>query len=440
MVIYNNESGQGSVVWPFGGTDMPIHYAARFVTAAALVLVLCGQTQAVIISGTGTDTAPTDAFPYWDNVVYRGDGSAVYLGNYWVMTAHHVGVGDIVVAGTTYKLATGSGVRVKNSDGSDTDMEMFRIVTDPGLPSITLNTQALQYNNTVRMIGYGWNREETQREWDGAWHTPPQTGTAYTGFKLTGTTVRTKRWGENKITTQSLDVITSSANGLCHSFATDWSVNGGSNEAQATIGDSGGAAFIYRPASQTWQLAGLIQAIGPSPGQPWNVYVYGNETYMADIRLYTNQINAAMGQSLWGDFNADRAVTAADIDLLRSHYGIIGYDLTHNGITDVLDADYLVRDILNTDYGDVTLDGQVNVLDLAALAGGYGKAGGWAKGDFDGNGLVNVLDLATLAGNYGKSFSAAAGAAAAVPEPLTVLLLGGGMLGLLRKRRNGVRS
>jgi endo-1,4-beta-xylanase len=78
-------------------------------------------------------------------------------------------------------------------------------------------------------------------------------------------------------------------------------------------------------------------------------------------------------------------------------------------------------EVLFTLLGDTNLDGNVNVTDLANLAGNYGDTSGgvWAGGDFDYDGIVNVADLADLAGNFGDTLPPAGGAvaAAAVPEP-----------------------
>jgi parallel beta-helix repeat protein/predicted outer membrane repeat protein len=58
--------------------------------------------------------------------------------------------------------------------------------------------------------------------------------------------------------------------------------------------------------------------------------------------------------------------------------------------------------------GDTNHDGDVDLTDLGALAGGYGMTTGatWAKGDFDGDGDVDLVDLGALAGNYGYGVSA----------------------------------
>jgi hypothetical protein len=101
--------------------------------------------------------------------------------------------------------------------------------------------------------------------------------------------------------------------------------------------------------------------------------------------------------------------------------------------------------------GDSNLDGNVNVADLANLAGNFGATAGvfWLGGDFDYNGNVNVADLADLAGNFGQDLGGGAAAqslalsaatlgagagGAAVPEPTTLGLLGVASAALLLPR------
>jgi len=54
--------------------------------------------------------------------------------------------------------------------------------------------------------------------------------------------------------------------------------------------------------------------------------------------------------------------------------------------------------------GDTDKDGDVDLVDLGALAGHYGMTSGatWAMGDTDGDGDVDLGDLGALAGNYGR--------------------------------------
>ena len=58
-------------------------------------------------------------------------------------------------------------------------------------------------------------------------------------------------------------------------------------------------------------------------------------------------------------------------------------------------------------YGDINLDGTVDVQDLAILAANYRKqvTGGWMQGDFNNDGVVDIEDLALLAANYRQSYA-----------------------------------
>lgn len=69
--------------------------------------------------------------------------------------------------------------------------------------------------------------------------------------------------------------------------------------------------------------------------------------------------------------------------------------------------------LANTLIGDTNLDGTVTFSDFLALSAGFGNAGGWAEGDFDGNGQVEFPDFLALSGNFGQTSVAAA----SVPEP-----------------------
>jgi hypothetical protein len=80
--------------------------------------------------------------------------------------------------------------------------------------------------------------------------------------------------------------------------------------------------------------------------------------------------------------------------------------------------------------GDATLDGLVDVTDLAILAANWrGQGLAFEQGDFDESGLVDVTDLAILAANWG-----AGAKPAPIPEPMTLSLVAAGVLAACRRR------
>jgi hypothetical protein len=78
--------------------------------------------------------------------------------------------------------------------------------------------------------------------------------------------------------------------------------------------------------------------------------------------------------------------------------------------------------------GDITIDGVVDVTDLAVLASRWQQPGVRIQGDLSGDGAVDVTDLAILAANWGNK-------GAAVPEPTALTLLAAGVAAVVRRRR-----
>jgi len=136
-----------------------------------------------------------------------------------------------------------------------------------------------------------------------------------------------------------------------------------------------------------------------------------------------------------GDLDGNGVVNARDIDLLRDHIPSSepSYDLSGDGPVNQGDMDTMIFDVLATRYGDADLDGCVDYRDYITLkrSCAAGGAAGWAGGDFSGDGKLGFADLAMLRSGFGFS----GGAAAPVPEPSAVLLLGPLLLAIRRRRR-----
>jgi M6 family metalloprotease-like protein len=84
---------------------------------------------------------------------------------------------------------------------------------------------------------------------------------------------------------------------------------------------------------------------------------------------------------------------------IRNNLHLEAFDLNEDRQVNQLDADFLIHDILETDFGDANLDGQFNSSDLVAVfqRGRYEDnipgGAGWADGDWNGDGEFNSADF-----------------------------------------------
>lgn len=186
-------------------------------------------------------------------------------------------------------------------------------------------------------------------------------------------------------------------------------------------------------------LFSKVVVIDPVDGTPFNgddvvreFTVAGHPTGMdfdADGRLYYWETDRDRmfryvpfhePQSVPGDLTDDGIVDAQDIDLaflaVKDGTSDPRFDLNVDGDVNMVDVDYLVRVILNTEYGDINLDGKVGTRDLSLLALAFNSEGGWGEGDTNGDGLVGIADLSRLAIYFGFDNMVSGGGAATIPS------------------------
>jgi|GEM_PF-5704079 len=173
----------------------------------------------------------------------------------------------------------------------------------------------------------------------------------------------------------------------------------------------------YHPSLMGTRLAGLVlyrtifnEMVSDIPYSAVSFWTLVSEsewtslTYIADS--FTIQSR--------GDFDLDGDLDAADIDLLfGAHQGAVSpalpeFDLNFNisvnstPNTNASDADVWVRELKQTEYGDINLDGVVNFNDLLVVAQNYNTTTCvWAMGNIDGQAGVSFGDLLLMAQNYG---------------------------------------
>ena len=264
---------------------------ARAVSVKGLLLTALafgsplGDAKAVIIetgNGTGNVTAPPDD-PGWANLGTRGSTSVVYLGRRWVLTANHVGVGDVVFEGQIYSPVPGSAIRFENPDTSQADLMVFKILVDPGLPRLDIPNFPPMVGDPVTAIGNGRNR-----------------GTATTFMGLGGYnwgSGNSMRWGTNIVS--DTDILVGDTYSFAMTFSDPLDPSATADEAAGANGDSGGAAFIK--VGGAWYLAGTLFAISQYTDQPANSSIYGNKLFAVDLPFYRDPILAVIEQKSCSD-------------------------------------------------------------------------------------------------------------------------------------------
>jgi hypothetical protein len=252
------------------------------VTIVTIVTTATNSSQAVVIAGgdgTANTSAPSDD-PGWANVGTRNKLTIVYLGNRWVLTAAHVGFGEVTIGGKTYAPVPRSNVRLESPEGKRVDLLLYRLQEDPGLPSLDIMRTTPRVGEKVLMIGNGRQR--------GRPYVHPASGR-----KGWTTILPTEmRWGTNRIASVSQTVVNTRVATVVfdepRAGVTD------ASEAQVTVGDSGGPVFIRT--KEGWKLAGILIAASWQPEQEHLSVVYSNASFFALLSEYRDEIVRITGR------------------------------------------------------------------------------------------------------------------------------------------------
>jgi len=249
----------------------------RRLAALALLLLTTPAICALVVesdAGDANTRAPAPD-PGWANVGLRGGTAAIYLGNGWVITANHVGAGDVVLGGVTHHALPDSAIRLGRGSGPPvTDLVVFRIEPRPELPALPIRPTPPKVGDRALLIGSGCDRGE-RTSWNG------QTGWTWGPHS-------TLRWGTNLVAAVGLDLR--AAESITPGFAVRFDARETRYEAQAAMGDSGGAVFV--PREGRFELAGVLIAIAGFPGQPPNTALYGNLSTAADLSVFRDSLAA----------------------------------------------------------------------------------------------------------------------------------------------------
>ena len=264
----------------------------RLMVLVAAALVCSPAFGVIVAGGDGTgNTAADGNFPAgWEYVGICGNGSAVYLGDGWALTAYHVSPkASVNFGGLDYAVESSVRLHDPYNPTAVTDLTLMKLVTSPDLPTLNIAATPAAAGDPITMIGAGRNRAASFTWYDT--DPDPWSETAedilHTADAYKYADGRTLRWGTNVVTSQ---VEGMGDYGYLIGFWATFDDNVGPNEAMAAPGDSGGGVF---DASGT--LLGVMTNIRLLEGQPSETVAYGNATFMIDLSNYRDEILAVTG-------------------------------------------------------------------------------------------------------------------------------------------------
>ena len=261
-------------------------------------LLLCFATQsfAIVDATSTTNTSDPGGGVPWANVGSVNGGTGEYLGNGWVLTAYHVGAGEIGLDSGTFQ-TDGRTIRLTNPAYPNpldptvtqfTDILLFHLILNPSLASLPIVTSTPSTSSTLEMVGFGHIRGSAEKAFG-----------SYTGFDWSAS--RFKSYGTNK-RLPTVGTQNDLGYGTLQVFAMNFSQSPQTtHEAQVATGDSGGAVFqnTGTTGNPNWQLAGMIDALA-SYVYPQSASVYGDYSYIADLATYRSQINTLVATTAGG--------------------------------------------------------------------------------------------------------------------------------------------
>jgi hypothetical protein len=232
-----------------------------------LVICVAPCSHALLVVGdSGTSsiyTNPAGAGSGWNYVghlVGSAPSSVTYVSNGWFLTATHVWFGDVInksqtslsLGGSSYTIDTGSYQNMTNSNGTASDVCMFRVTGQEALPAgYAVIADTPVRNAVLRMIGNGLDNAGN-----------------------TGMT-----WGDSDIAMQFGQVLTGTAalNGRETTYYAGIYDSEKAGSARGNTYDSGGGVFV------DGKLCGIMLAVG--------TLGLDEITAMADFATYGAQIN-----------------------------------------------------------------------------------------------------------------------------------------------------
>ena len=180
-----------------------------------------------------------------------------------------------------------------------------------------------------------------------------------------------------------------------------WSAAAGARQIWFVTADSGTPQLVLSKANNPYLDPRMDRAVFAGGALYFSALAPQVINSGGGISVQVWVLGPAFGESAPGDLDADGSINAKDINLLFDYIvaADLRGDLNGDSAVDDQDLEYLVHEILDTEFGDANLDGFVDAADLSTVRRGMGSplAGPrWAEGDFNGDGLIDAADLVTV--------------------------------------------
>lgn len=256
---------------------------SRIACLFATGLLLTLPAQAIILYGADNSanlTNPGTGLPF-DSVAMVSDasgnnttGSAIYLGNGYMLTANHVTPGSHVTFDgvTFYQWDTSfSPVQI-----GTVDAKIFKLTSNPTVAAVQLYGGNQELTVPAAIVGWGLGRNPA---------VAINTASVAWGDTSTGD----KRWGTNQVA----DFVNLVGGGYSYTGLRTVLGTGSANEAGATLNDSGSG--LFQNIGGVWYLTGLTTGVedgtfGTSTFGNDSVATGGTENFFVRISTYNGVI------------------------------------------------------------------------------------------------------------------------------------------------------
>ncbi|QQL44540.1 trypsin-like peptidase domain-containing protein [Sulfuriroseicoccus oceanibius] len=267
---------------------LAVSIATSFTTASALVI----SEGEIYGKGAATqEQAQQPQFPLAGNSVMIAQGSGVYLGDGWVLTSTHVGCAPVRFAnGNTLAPDKNTWSVLESRNGKPSDVAIFRLAkweqSDflKELPTVRISHEAPTKGDRVVLAATGYVQSGERK---------PLT---INGEKIATQGVYLKQerdflFGATTISRVQEKLVKTNGGLETASFVTRFGRDAG--EAQATAGDSGGAAFRFNEATREWEVVGVIFAVSHRA----RFVPHSAKTYIGSLADYREQVTSLTSES-----------------------------------------------------------------------------------------------------------------------------------------------